>query len=254
MANIYAKYQPQLARYLGEYGHLQSSVPIQVTEQDLRDLATTFGGIVMRHCQGNSFSQLFDFFNQHSVIVWDPSGKGGFSVTKTLQVLDGSLHQGECKVIAAALLGLWVFPAPFGLGQGGSSPTATLYTFDNYDSSDGFISHHPKAGIRGLRPNIMEPSGNQFDCATRQPLYQWGDHKCVYYNGRLWDPSYKRVWSREEEMVAFEFTGRKHSRDHQGYQVRVVSGDAGKGWLPGNLMYMKCDFLNGGWRGPYKDL
>ena len=49
--------------------------------------------------------------------------------------------------------------------------------------------------MRNLPPNVMHPHGNRFDLKTYQPLYQWGDHKVVFYDGKLWDPSYKTVWN-----------------------------------------------------------
>lgn len=253
MPPFYTKYQAHLERLLGEFAHVQPASAIPVLPGDLQLAPITLGGRVLAANPAHNFQSLFDTFNNMTgTFVWDPSARGSYSVSRALETLDGTRTSGECKILAAALLGLWVFPPPFGLGQSRSSPTASLYKFENYDANEGFISHHPIQGVRGLRPNIMHPLGNPADLNTRQPLYQWGDHKVVFYNGRLWDPSYKSVWNHEGEMVAFEFTGQRHGTDHDAYQVRVVTSNPAKGWLANQLMFMRLDLIAGGWKGPYR--
>jgi hypothetical protein len=249
---FYTKYQAQLERYFGEFSEVQSGV-IAVAEEDAALAAGTLGGRVLAALAGNTFQQLFATFNaQTGAFVWNPAASGSYTFGRVLEALDGVRTSGECKIIAGALLGLWVFPPPFGLGQHASSPKASLYKFENYDSNEGFISHHPVGGVRGLRPNIMHPLGNAQDLNTRAPLYQWGDHKTVFYSGRLWDPSYQQIWNHERDMVAFQFTGLRSPADRDAYEVRVVTGDAAKGWLAGQLMFMRMDLAAGGWKGPYR--
>lgn len=253
MPAFYTKYQANLERFLGEFAHVQTDNAIQVAAADLPLAPTTLGGRVLAQLPGINFENLFDVFNaMTNAFIWDPSARGSYTVARVLETLDGTRTSGECKVLAAALLGLWVFPQPFGLGQSRTAPSASLYTFENYDALEGFISYHPLHGVRGLRPNIMHPHGTAADVNTRQPLYQWGNHKCVFYHGRLWDPSYLRVWNREDEMVAFEFTGQRHATDHDAYQVRVVTSHQAKGWLANQLMFMRLDLRGGGWKGPYR--
>ncbi len=253
MANIYIKYRDRIERFLGEFAEVQPADAIPLDQADLAALPSTIGGQVLASRPGANFQALFTNFNLlTNGFNWDPSGKGSFTVAKTLETLDGTRTSGECKVLAAALLGLWVFPPPLGLGQSRSTPKASLYRFENYSDDDGFISHHPLLGVRNLSPNILHPHGNRSDRNTYQPLYQWGDHKVVFYDGKLWDPSYKEVWNHEDEMVAFDFTGQKHPKDPNAYQVKVVTPNQAKGWLAGQTMYIVLDLNAGGWKGPYR--
>lgn len=253
MPNFYAKYRTQLERYVGEFAHVQPTAPIPIDPVDQPAAALTRGGQVLAALPGVSFRNLFNTFNQvTAAFTWDPSARGSYTWQRAMEALDGTRTSGECKILATALLGLWVFPPPFGLGQAAAAPRASLYRFENYDAREGFVAHHPVGGVRGLRPNIMHPHGNPTDLATRQPLYQWGDHKVVFYDGRLWDPSYQCVWQREEDMVAFEFTGQHHYIDGDAYEVRVVTPNPARGWLARQMMFMRFDLTGGGWKGPYR--
>jgi hypothetical protein len=253
MPPFYVRFQNQLERLLGDFGHVQPIPNIILTAGDRADLALTTGGLILNAQVGVDFGTLFTTFNtMTNNFTWN--GGVGYSVGRVLETLDGTRTTGECKILAAALLGLWVFPAPFGLGQSGADLRASLYTFENYDEANGFISNHPQMGVRNLLPNILHPHGDPLDPRTYQPLYQWGDHKVVFYNGRLWDPSYKQIWGHESDMVAFEFTGQQHPRDATAYQIKVVTPNIAKGWLADQNMWMIFNHLNGGWRGPYRDI
>ena len=255
MADVYVKYRDQLEPFLDDPSRMQPAAPLTIERDDLAALPSTIAGQVLASRPGANFQALFTNFNLlTNGFTWDPSGRGAYTVPKVLATLDGTRTSGECKILAAALLGLWVFPPPLGLGQSRSSPNASLYTFKNYDDDNGFISHHPPLGVRNLAPNIMHPHGTVADLSTRQPLYQWGDHKIVFYDGKLWDPSYKAVWAREEEMVAFEFTGLQHPRDANAHQVKVVTPSQAKGWLANQLMYLVYDLSVYVWKGPYREL
>lgn len=259
MPNPYARFEDRLVPYLDELAAFKPAA-IAHNAADVNDLANTMGGRVLaayhnaNHGAAN-FANLFATFNNFTGnFTWDPSGKGAYTTTKAMDTLDGTRLSGECKVLAAALLGLWNFPAPFGLGQAQSNPPASLYLFENYDAQEGFISHHPQLGVRGLPPNIIHPHGNAQDLNMRQPLYRWGDHKVVFYGGRLWDPSYKCTWAHEDEMVAFQYTGVAHATDRDVSQVRVVTPNVAKGWLSNQIMYVRFDLRGGGLKGPYRDI
>lgn len=164
VANIYIKYRDRLERLLGEFAEVQPAEPIVLDQTDLAALPSTIGGQVLASRPGANFQALFTNFNLlTNGFTWDPTAKGSFTVAKTLETLDGTRTSGECKVLAAALLGLWVFPPPLGLGQSRSTPKASLYRFENY-SDDGFISHHPpsistRAAGRGrIGPSVESSS------------------------------------------------------------------------------------------------
>lgn len=253
MPPVYVRFQNQLERLLGDFAHVQVLPAIHVTAGDQDDLALTLGGLILAAQPHIDFGMLFiNFNNLTNGFTWN--GGVGYSVARVLETLDGTRTTGECKILAAALLGLWVFPPPFGLGQSHVTPRASLYTFENYDNANGFISNHPQTGIRNLLPNILHPHGDPLDPRTYQPLYQWGDHKAVFYNGQLWDPSYKQIWANESEMVAFEFTGQGHPRDPNAHQIRVVTPNIAKGWQANQILYMIFNHMNGGWRGPYREI
>jgi len=215
----------------------------------------TPGGQVVAAAPAN-FDLLYNtFINTFgpAQFAWDPSARGSFTFGKLMDTLDGTRVSGECKLLAGALYALWIFPAPFGLGQGAARPAPAMHTFNNYDGNNGFISHHPLAGVRGLLPNVVHPFGNPHDPSTYQPLYQWGDHKVVYYNGRAYDPTYMHIWNNESEMVAFEFTLAPHP-DPNVYPLQVVTPNVAKGWLIGQTMYMRYDTTVFCWKGPYRDI
>ncbi len=259
MPNPYVRFEAQLAPYLEDLAAYKPAAVAHLPA-DAVEVGNSLGGMILAaYAIANpgapNFAALFATFNTLTGhFRWDPSGAGAYTSTKAMQMLDGTRASGECKVIAAALLGLWNFPAPFGLGQAQAMPHASLYKFENYDANEGFVSHHPMLGVRGLRPNIMHPQGTAMDLNTRQPLYKWGDHKAVYYQGRLWDPSYRAIWDSEAEMVAFEFTGVQHPTDHAAYQVRVVTPSIAKGWLANQIMYLRFDLAAGGYKGPYRNI
>ena len=252
MPQVYSKYANQLSPYLGAVPPHQAQ-PIQIPQLDQVQLNQTPGGRVLATHPGNNFAALFNavtnnIYNDHQW-QWDPSAAGAYTVNKTLDALDGTRTSGECKILAAVLLALWSFPPPFGLGQGGAS----LYLYNNNNANDGFIAHHPMAGVRGLRPNIMHPFGTPQDLNTRQPLYAWGDHKVVLHNGIYYDPSYKTTYNGPNDMLGMEYTGAAHPVNDV-YPVRIHSSNVAKGWIAGQTMYMRFDLLGGGWKGPYREI
>lgn len=251
---VYQKYAAQLEPLVRDPS---AKVPeIKLTEEEKVLIRTTRAGRILSSLGAEpDFERLYTaFVDGTGDLFWDPSGKGAYTAEKLAKILDGTLDAGECKLIAAAFLALWVLPPPFGLGKFGSNPAASLQVFNDNNVNDGFISYHPKEGVRELRPNIMHPHGTVTDLNTRQPLYQWGNHKVIAHNGRLWDPTYRRIWDGETDMVAFRFTGVTHPKDRDAYRVAVVNAAPEKGWLAGQLMYMRLDLVGGGWKGPYRDI
>lgn len=233
MSTVYARYLEQL----------KQSNPIELTEQDQTELDGSIGGKILEQ-KPTTFMGLFDVFNSFFANGrWSWKGSVGFTASRVAEVLDGTRSEGECKMLAAALVGLWSYPSPFGLGQGGAS----LSSFDG-GSPDGFLAHHPVEGIHGLKPNIMHPHSAQGG-GHLQPLYQWGNHKVASYNGVFYDPSYRTTYPQMNSMMAFQFIG---AAAGENYRVRVVTPNDQRGWRTGQDMFMCFSLASGGWKGPYR--
>jgi hypothetical protein len=119
----------------------------------------------------------------------------------TPKVLDDANAQVECQGFVVALRSLMFYPAPFGLGIKQDICTVKTVAPKLGSEKSGFVACHPANGVMGLRPNIETPAKID-ESLFAGGFYLWANHKVLEYGGRIYDPSYGRVYETLGQMEA----------------------------------------------------
>ena len=222
------------------------------------EVANTPGAAIIKKLGGANFDDLFNgfcaYFRQNGGWNWT----GAPITPDSGAILDGepNARLGQCVAFARAFRLLAITNKPYGLGitealvgdPGSRGKYAGRY-------SNGFISTHPLGGVFGLQGNVWSPAPSLPPTAPLAPLYCWGDHKTVPFDGRFYDPSYGKIYNKLSDMATYHLRP-EDDRKLDLSKHRVIEADdrSGSVWYFVALSQALCNQLQktNCLQGPYR--